>query len=163
LLISPGRGFCASSDLSGFWPPPDSRDYIYSCGPLNGGQSYFLPDAGSADEYNGFSFDGYVLISLALGLIFSATSATAAEAVQKTVLFSIPLVQMSGFAYAIRNMPTVFQWIAEVFPATHYIRVCRAIYIRGAGVSELVPELLFLGVSGAILIGLALRTIEARS
>lgn len=106
---------------------------------------------------------GYVLISLAMGLIFSATSATAAEAVQKTVLFSIPLVQMSGFAYAIRNMPTVFQWIAEVFPATHYIRVSRAIYIRGAGVSELVPELLVLGISGAILIGLALRTIEARS
>ena len=35
----------------------------------------------------------YVLISLSLGLIFSATSATAAEAVQKTVLFSIPLMQ----------------------------------------------------------------------
>jgi ABC-2 type transport system permease protein len=106
---------------------------------------------------------GYVLISLALGLIFSATSATPAEAVQKTVLFSIPLVQMSGFAYAIRNMPTVFQWIAELFPATHYIRVSRAIYIRGAGVTEILPELLILGISGAILIGLALRTIEARA
>jgi ABC-2 type transport system permease protein len=106
---------------------------------------------------------GYVLISLALGLIFSATSATAAEAVQKTVLFSIPLVQMSGFAYAIRNMPAVFQWIAELFPATHYIRVSRAIYIRGAGVAEILPELLVLGISGAILVGLALRTIEARA
>src|SRR5262249_58880856 len=38
---------------------------------------------------------GYVFISLALGLIFSATSATAAEAVQKTVLFSIPLVHLT--------------------------------------------------------------------
>src|SRR5205823_13413691 len=34
----------------------------------------------------------YVLVSLALGLLISATSATAAEAVQKTVVFSIPLV-----------------------------------------------------------------------
>src|SRR5206468_1408198 len=50
---------------------------------------------------------GYVFFSLALGLYFSATSSTAAEAVQKTVLFSIPLVQLSGFAFPTRNMPLV--------------------------------------------------------
>jgi ABC-2 type transport system permease protein len=104
----------------------------------------------------------YVLISLALGLIFSATSATPAEAVQKTVLFSIPLVQLSGFAFPIRNMPTVFQWVAEVFPATHYIRVSRAIYVRAEGPLSLLPELAFLLLVGAGLIVLALRTIEAR-
>ena len=42
----------------------------------------------------------YVLVSLALGLIISATSATAAEAVQKSVLFSIPLVQLFSAASA---------------------------------------------------------------
>ena len=49
----------------------------------------------------------YVLISLSLGLIISATSSTAAEAVQKTVLFSVPLVQLGGFVFPIRNMPIV--------------------------------------------------------
>ena len=78
----------------------------------------------------------YVLVSLALGLIFSATSATAAEAVQKTVLLSIPLIQLSGFAFPIRNMPLPVQWLAELFPATHYIRVSRAIYLRGEGVAR---------------------------
>ncbi|HYR96507.1 MAG TPA: ABC transporter permease [Candidatus Binatus sp.] len=106
---------------------------------------------------------GYVLISLALGLIFSATSATAAEAVQKTVLFSIPLVQMSGFAFAVRNMPTAFRWFAELLPATHYIRVSRAIYLRDAGPLELLPELGVLLLCGVVLIGLALRTLEARA
>ena len=106
---------------------------------------------------------GYVLISLALGLIFSATSATAAEAVQKTVLFSIPLVQMSGFAFAVRNMPRFFRWFAELLPATHYIRVSRAIYLRAAGPIELLPELSILFVCGVVLIGLALRTLGARA
>ena len=106
---------------------------------------------------------GYVLISLALGLIFSATSATAAEAVQKTVLFSIPLVQLSGFAFPIRNMPRVFGWLAEVFPATHYIRVTRAIYMRAAGPGALLPELVVLSVTGVVLVALALRTIEGRT
>src|SRR5437762_8333416 len=84
---------------------------------------------------------GYVLVSLALGLLFSATSGTAAEAVQKTVLFSIPLVQLSGFAFPIRNMPAVVRWLAELFPATQYIHISRAVYLRGAGPLALLPEL----------------------
>jgi ABC-2 type transport system permease protein len=104
----------------------------------------------------------YVLVSLGLGLIISATSTTAAEAVQKSVLFSIPLVQLSGFAFPIRSMPRVVQWIAEIFPATHYIRVCRAIYMRGEGPLTLLPELGLLLLFGVLLMGYALRTIEAR-
>ncbi len=30
-------------------------------------------------------------------------------------------------------MPVFVQWIAEIFPATHYIRISRAIYLRGEG------------------------------
>jgi ABC-2 type transport system permease protein len=104
----------------------------------------------------------YVLVSLALGLIVSATSATAAEAVQKSVLFSVPLVQLSGFAFPIRNMPMVVRWIAEAFPATHYIRVSRAIYIRGAGPTEVLSELALLGLFGVLLVAYALRSIETR-
>ncbi len=105
----------------------------------------------------------YVAFSLSVGLIFSATSATAAEAVQKTVLFSIPLVQLSGFAFPIRNMPMPVQWLCELIPATHFIRVTRAIYLRGAGPLELLPELLILGVLGVALFTLAVRTLERRA
>jgi len=104
----------------------------------------------------------YVLISLALGLIISATSATAAEAVQKSVLFSIPLVQLSGFAFPIRSMPLVVQWFTELFPATHYIRISRAIYMRGAGPLALLPEIALLALFGVVLMAYALRSIEAR-
>jgi ABC-2 type transport system permease protein len=105
----------------------------------------------------------YVLISLALGLLFSATSATPAEAVQKTVLFSIPLVQLSGFAFPVRNMPEVVQWVARIFPATHYIDITRAVYLRGEGPLTLLPDLGFLVAFGVVLIALALRSIGARA
>jgi len=105
----------------------------------------------------------YVVFSLSLGLIFSATSATAAEAVQKTVLSSIPTIQLSGFAFPIRSMPLPIQWFTELIPATHYIRVSRAIYLRGAGVAELLPELAILVLFGAFLLGIALRTLERRA
>jgi len=105
----------------------------------------------------------YVLTSLSLGLLISATSATAAEAVQKTVLFSIPLVQLSGFAFPIRNMPAPVRWLAEVFPATHYIRVSRAIYLRGEGPLALLPELALLTFFTLVLVAVALRSIEGRA
>jgi ABC-2 type transport system permease protein len=105
----------------------------------------------------------YVLVSLALGVIISATSATAAEAVQKSVMFSVPLVQLSGFLFPIRNMPRPVQWVSEIFPATHYIRVTRAIYMRGDGPLALAPELALLMLFGALLMLYALGRIEARA
>lgn len=117
---------------------------------------------GSAALFIGISAF-YVLFSLALGLIISATSATAAEAVQKTVLLSIPTIQLSGFAFPIRSMPLPMQWFAELIPATHYIRISRAIYLRAAGVLELLPELAVLVVFGAVLLAMATRTLERRA
>jgi ABC-2 type transport system permease protein len=59
-------------------------------------------------------------------------------------------------------MPALVRWLAEIFPATHYIRVSRAIYLRGEGPLALLPELALLGLFGVILIAYALRSIEAR-
>jgi ABC-2 type transport system permease protein len=106
---------------------------------------------------------GYVLISLALGVMLSASSATPAAAVQKTVLLSIPLIQVSGFVYPNRNMPAVFRWLAEVFPVTHYIRASRAIYLRGEGPLALAPEIAALTFFGVLLVALAIRSMGART
>ena len=105
----------------------------------------------------------YVLISLALGLIFSATSATAAEAVQKTVLFSIPLNFLGGFIFPVRNMPFVFRQLSQVLPATHFIEISRAIYLRAAGPLALAPRLALLGLFGVILMAMAFRTVGRRA
>jgi ABC-2 type transport system permease protein len=103
-----------------------------------------------------------MLVSLSLGVIFSATSKTAAEAVQKTVLSATPLIQLSGFAFPTRNMATGFRWFSELIPATHYIRVSRAIYLRGEGPIALFPELLVIGAMGVGLAAIAMRAIGKR-
>jgi ribosome-dependent ATPase len=106
---------------------------------------------------------GYVLVSLSMGVIMSATSATAAEAVQKTVLLSVPLIFLGGFIFPIRNMPLGFQWLSELIPATHYIRVARSIYLRAAGPAELAGELALLSLMGVALITIAFRAVEKRA
>ena len=55
------------------------------------------------------------------------------------------------------------QWLAELFPATHYLRVSRAIYLRAEGPLALWPEILLIALFGVVLLGLALRTLEART
>jgi len=105
----------------------------------------------------------YVLLSLSLGLLLSATSATAAEAVQKTVLLSIPIIMLSGFAFPVRSMPTVVQWLVELLPATHYIRISRGIYLRGEGPLDLAGELAVLAGFALVLVSLAIRSIGRRT
>ena len=104
----------------------------------------------------------YQLFSLSLGVIISATSATAAEAVSKTVLLSNPLILLSGFALPIQNMPLPFRIAAELVPATHYIRVSRAIYLRGAGPAELLFEIAIIAAMGVALVFFAGRAIGRR-
>ena len=105
----------------------------------------------------------YMIVSLSLGVLISATSATAAEAVSKTVLLSTPLIQLSGFAFPVRNMALPFRWIAELIPATHYIRLSRAIYLRGEGPLALLPEIAVIILMGFGLGALALRAIGRRT
>jgi ABC-2 type transport system permease protein len=105
----------------------------------------------------------YVATSLALGLVFSATSGSAAEAVQKTVLSSIPLIQLSGFIYPVRSMPLVVGWAAQLIPATHFIEVSRAIYLRGEGLADLWPRLIVIVLMGSALVYRALRSLEKRA
>ena len=104
----------------------------------------------------------YLLVSLSMGAIFSATSKSAAEAVSKTVLASQPLILLSGFAVPQRNMPVPFRIVSELIPATHYIRVSRAIYLRGEGPIVLFPEIVIILLMGAALSAVALRAIARR-
>ena len=105
----------------------------------------------------------YQIFSLSLGVIISASSATAAEAVSKTVLLSNPLILLSGFSMPIQNMPLVFRAVAELVPATHYIRVSRAIYLRGAGPGDVVGEVAVIALMGVALVTLAGRAIGRRA
>ena len=82
---------------------------------------------------------------------------------QKTVLSSIPLIQLSGFIFPVRNMPEPIRWVAQLIPATHFIEVSRAIYLRGEGIVDLWPRLLVIVAMGVALIAMALRTMEKRA
>lgn len=63
---------------------------------------------------------------------------------QLTVFILIPSILLSGFMFPYEGMPDAAQWIAEVLPATHFMRVIRGIVLRGAMLKDLSPDLMWL-------------------
>ncbi|KTA84073.1 ABC transporter permease [Aeromonas salmonicida] len=86
----------------------------------------------------------FIAASLTLGLLISTLAQTQLQAMQMTVFILLPSILLSGFMFPYEGMPVAAQWIAEVLPATHFMRLIRGIVLRGGELSELLPDVLWL-------------------
>jgi ABC-2 type transport system permease protein len=78
------------------------------------------------------------------------------QALQLTVFFFLPSILLSGFMFPYRGMPVWAQWFGEIFPLTHFIRIVRAVMLKGANLDEVGFEASMLGVFIAAYAGVAL-------
>jgi ABC-2 type transport system permease protein len=88
----------------------------------------------------------FIIANLALGLVISTIAQTQFQAMQMTFFILLPSILMSGFMFPFDGMPRAAQWIAEVLPMTHFMRLIRGVILRGATLTELASELAVLGV-----------------
>lgn len=98
----------------------------------------------------------FISACLTLGLLISTFAQTQMQAMQMTVFILMPSILLSGFMFPYDAMPRAAQYISEILPATHFIRMIRGVYLRGAEVQQLLPDLLWL--SGFTLVMLAIAT-----
>ena len=100
----------------------------------------------------------FIFASLTLGLLISTVAKTQLQAMQLTVFILLPSILLSGFMFPYEAMPEVAQWIAEILPATHFMRAVRGVVLRAADLNDLVPDLVWLaGFSVAGLLAASLR------
>ena len=78
-----------------------------------------------------------VLANLALGLLISTRARSQFQAMQMTLFPFLPSILLSGFMFPFAGMPRPVQWLAEVLPLTHFLRLVRGIMLRGASLWEL--------------------------
>lgn len=106
-----------------------------------------------------FSSFLFVLSTLGVGLFISTISRTQQQAMMIAQFgIMMPMIYLSGFAFPIENMPIFVQYITYFIPLRYFITILRGIVLKGAGIAELVPELLMLLFMGtAILFASALR------
>ena len=97
----------------------------------------------------------FTLVCLALGFTMSTLVKSQVQSMQASMFYLMPSILLSGFAFPYRGMPTAIQWIAEILPPTHYIRLVRGIMLKGWDLRLALPE------SGVLLAMLVVLTVIA--
>ncbi len=96
----------------------------------------------------------FIVANLAVGFTFSTVARNQLQAVQMTFFFFLPSMLLSGFMFPFRAMPIWAQWVGEVLPLTHFLRIVRGILLKGNTAAQVLPELwpmlAFLFVAGVI-------------
>ncbi|MGA9456008.1 MAG: ABC transporter permease [Pseudolabrys sp.] len=94
--------------------------------------------------------------NLAVGYTFSTVAQNQLQAVQMTFFFFLPNFLLSGFAFPFRGMPHWAQWIGEMLPLTHFIRIVRGIMLKGNGFADMQMDVAALAIFMFAAMGLAL-------
>jgi ABC-2 type transport system permease protein len=97
----------------------------------------------------------FIASNLALGLTFSTIATNQMQAIQMAQFTLLPSFLLSGFFFPFSGMPVWAQWLGELLPMTHAIRIIRGILLKGIGVAEIVPELWPIALFTVIVIGIA--------
>jgi ABC-2 type transport system permease protein len=83
----------------------------------------------------------FIAANLSVGFTFSTLASNQLQAMQMAFFFFLPSILLSGFMFPFRGMPEWAQWLGELLPLTHFLRILRGILLKGNGVAEIVPEL----------------------
>ena len=83
----------------------------------------------------------FIAANLAVGFTFSTLAKNQLQAMQMAFFFFLPSILLSGFMFPFRGMPEWAQWLGEVLPLTHFLRILRGILLKGNGIAEIAPEL----------------------
>jgi drug efflux transport system permease protein len=102
-----------------------------------------------------FSAVVFLLTILGSGLFLSTVSRTQQQAMMASFFFFQPFFNLSGFAFPIRNMPTVVQWITFLNPGRYFMEVVRGVFLKGVGFPVLWPDLLAMAVFGVLILVLS--------
>ena len=79
----------------------------------------------------------FITTNLSIGYTFSTIVQNQLQAMQLSMMFFLPSILLSGFMFPFAGMPVWAQYIGEGLPLTHYVRIVRAIMLKGATLPNL--------------------------
>jgi ABC-2 type transport system permease protein len=99
----------------------------------------------------------FIGANLAMGITFSTLARNQLQAVQMAFFFFLPNILLSGFMFPFRGMPVWAQWIGDVLPLTHFLRIVRGILLKGNGLAQIWPELWPIVLFLVVMLSLGIR------
>ena len=101
--------------------------------------------------------------ALSLGMVISIVTRSQLLASQLAmVLTFLPSFLLSGFVYAIGNMPVPIQLATRLIPARYFVTLLKGIYLKGVGLEILAVEAGLLTLFGAVMVILAIAKFKKR-
>jgi ABC-2 type transport system permease protein len=99
----------------------------------------------------------FIVANLAMGITFSTVAQNQLQAVQMSFFAFLPSILLSGFMFPFRGMPVWAQYLGEVLPITHFLRIVRGIMLKGNGARETMHELWPIALFAALALVVAAR------
>jgi ABC-2 type transport system permease protein len=105
----------------------------------------------------------FMIVVLALGFLISVLAKNQFAASQIALLITfLPAFLLSGFLFAIEQMPPALQWITRILPARYYVSALKKIFLKGTSTAMLTADLIPLAVFAIILTFVATRSFHKR-
>ncbi|HEV3183726.1 MAG TPA: ABC transporter permease [Xanthobacteraceae bacterium] len=86
----------------------------------------------------------FIAVNLSIGYTFSTLAQNQLQAIQMAMMFFLPNILLSGFAFPFLGMPVWAQWVGEALPLTHFIRIVRGILLKGSNLADLQVQAIWL-------------------
>jgi len=102
----------------------------------------------------------FIATNLSVGYTFSTLAQNQLQAVQMAMMYFLPNMLLSGFLFPFAGMPLWAQWVGELLPLTHYLRIVRAIMLKGSTLADLHYDTLAL--AGLMLVAMLIAVTRFR-
>jgi ABC-2 type transport system permease protein len=79
----------------------------------------------------------FITTNLSIGYTFSTLAQNQLQAMQMSIMFFLPSILLSGFLFPFLGMPVWAQYVGEGLPLTHFLRIVRAIMLKGSTLQNL--------------------------
>jgi ABC-2 type transport system permease protein len=99
----------------------------------------------------------FIAANLSIGYTFSTIAQNQLQAMQMVMMFILPNILLSGFAFPFAGMPAWARWLGELLPLTHFLRIVRGIMLKGADLQDLSRDALALLAIMLVAVAIAVR------
>jgi ABC-2 type transport system permease protein len=87
----------------------------------------------------------FLVVMLGQGLLISVLSINQLQAYQMaTLLTFLPAFLLSGFVFAIQQMPLALRLVSYLVPSRYFVTISKGIYLKGTGLTILWPQVIIL-------------------
>ncbi len=95
----------------------------------------------------------FIIVCLAVGIVFSTIARNQLQAVQMSMFFFLPSILLSGFMFPFQAMPEWAQFIGNCLPLTHFNVIAWGIMVKGSSLYDLHTSVYAILVFLAVVLG----------